>query len=78
MQRGRELPRPDMPDALEILSGLKSGDVILEVGGKKISKDYPLSAAIAHYSVGQTLSLKVLRAGKELTVSVTLAKRPST
>jgi hypothetical protein len=26
VQRGRELPRPDMPDALEILSGLKSGD----------------------------------------------------
>jgi RND family efflux transporter MFP subunit len=29
VQRGRELPRPDMPDALEILSGLKSGDVLV-------------------------------------------------
>ena len=27
VQRGRQLPRPDMPDALEILSGLKAGDV---------------------------------------------------
>ncbi len=29
VQRGRELPRPDMPDALEILSGLKRGDVLV-------------------------------------------------
>jgi len=29
VQRGRELPRPDMPDALEILSGLHSGDVLV-------------------------------------------------
>jgi RND family efflux transporter MFP subunit len=29
VQRGRNLPRPDMPDALEILSGLKSGDVLV-------------------------------------------------
>ena len=29
VQRGRELPRPDMPDALEILSGLKAGDVLV-------------------------------------------------
>ena len=30
VQRGRDLPRPDMPDALEILSGLKSGDVLVK------------------------------------------------
>jgi RND family efflux transporter MFP subunit len=29
VQRGRELPRPDMPDALEILSGLQPGDVLV-------------------------------------------------
>lgn len=29
VQRGRELPRPNMPDALEILSGLKAGDVLV-------------------------------------------------
>ena len=29
VQRGREVPRPDMPDALEILSGLKAGDVLV-------------------------------------------------
>jgi RND family efflux transporter MFP subunit len=30
VQRGRELPRPDMPDALEILSGLKTGDILVQ------------------------------------------------
>ncbi|KQZ00451.1 hypothetical protein ASD45_05970 [Pseudolabrys sp. Root1462] len=29
VQRGREQPRPDMKDALEILSGLKPGDVLV-------------------------------------------------
>ncbi len=29
VQRGRALPRPDMPDALEILSGLKPSDVLV-------------------------------------------------
>ena len=30
VQRGRERPRPDMPDALEILSGLQPGDVLVQ------------------------------------------------
>lgn len=29
VQRGRDQPRPEMPDALEILSGLKAGDVLV-------------------------------------------------
>jgi len=29
VQRGRDVPRPDMPDALEILSGLHDGDVLV-------------------------------------------------
>jgi hypothetical protein len=30
IQRGRERPRPDMSDAIEILSGLKPGDVLVQ------------------------------------------------
>lgn len=30
IQRGRERPRPEMPDALEVLSGLKPGDVLVQ------------------------------------------------
>ena len=28
VQRGRDMPTPDMPDGVEILSGLQSGDVL--------------------------------------------------
>ena len=30
VQRGRELPRPDMPDGIEILSGLNAGDRLVQ------------------------------------------------
>ena len=30
VQRGRELPRPDLPDGIEILSGLKAGDRLVK------------------------------------------------
>ncbi len=30
VQRGRDLPRPDMPDGLEILSGLNPGDRLVQ------------------------------------------------
>jgi multidrug efflux pump subunit AcrA (membrane-fusion protein) len=30
VQRGRNHPRPDMPDAIEILSGLQPGDVLVK------------------------------------------------
>jgi RND family efflux transporter MFP subunit len=30
VQRGRELPRPDLPDGIEILSGLKAGDKLVK------------------------------------------------
>ena len=29
VQRGRELPRPDLPDGVEILSGLRAGDLLV-------------------------------------------------
>jgi RND family efflux transporter MFP subunit len=31
VQRGRELPRPDLPDGIEILSGLKAGDRLVKL-----------------------------------------------
>lgn len=57
-------------------AGLKSKDIILEVDGKKITSDYPLSSVINQYSVGDTITLKILRDGKEMEVKVTLEQRP--
>lgn len=56
-------------------AGILAEDIILSIGGKKISKDVGLAEIIAEYSVGQKVSLKINRAGKEVTLDVVLAKR---
>lgn len=55
-------------------AGLKEGDIILEFDGKKISRDNALSKIIADYSPGQTVALKVLRNGNEMSVNVILGE----
>ena len=57
-------------------AGLKAEDIILEVNGEKISIDNPLSAIIQKYSVGDAITLKILRAGKEMNLSAVLEQRP--
>jgi serine protease Do len=55
-------------------AGLKEGDVILEFNGEKITEDNALSKIISKYLPGDNVALKVLRAGKELSISVTLGE----
>ncbi|MBI4138355.1 MAG: trypsin-like peptidase domain-containing protein [Candidatus Wildermuthbacteria bacterium] len=56
-------------------AGLKTGDIILEFNGEKITQDNSLSKIIQKYDPGREVSLKILRAGKEFTVAVTLGER---
>lgn len=53
-------------------AGLKSGDIILEFGGQKISEMNELPRLVAATPVGKTVALKALRNGqiREFTVSV--------
>ncbi len=67
-----------MKDSPADKAGLKEGDIILEFDGQKITKDNPLNRLIANKRVGDTVTLKVLRDGKEMDVSVTLDERPET
>lgn len=57
-------------------AGLKEGDIVTQVNGVKINKDNNLSDILTKYRVGDKLSLKVLREGKELDIQLTLEKRP--
>ncbi len=57
------------------VAGVKPGDVILEVNGRKLAERFSLSAAISQYEPGVQVKLKVLRAGTELTLTATLAER---
>lgn len=58
-------------------SGLKEGDVILEVGGKKINDSYTLAEAVQSKNIGDTITLKVKRGNQGLNVEVKLEEESS-
>jgi len=66
-----------VPNSPAEKAGLKTDDIILEVDGKKIDKDNPLGSVIQRYSIGDTVTLKVLRGKETLTIKVTLEERPN-
>ncbi len=57
-------------------AGLKAGDVILEVDGETMNSAGSLRNKIALLGSGKKTSLKVLRDGKELNLSIKLDERP--
>ncbi len=57
-------------------AGLQAEDIITELNGDKINQDYSLSYLIQKYNVGEKVSLKILRNGKEITLQATLEERP--
>ncbi len=56
-------------------AGIKPKDVIIEVDGDKIDDSRDLSQKIAEIRVGDKITIKVVRSGKELTFRVDIAKR---
>jgi len=55
-------------------AGLKENDIILEMGGEKITKDNTLAKVISKYNSYNSVSLKVLRDGNELMITVVLGE----
>jgi serine protease Do len=60
---------PDSPGAK---AGLQIGDVITEIDGQKVSDAGELQVLVGQKQPGTKISLKVLREGKTMSVSVTL------
>jgi len=58
-------------------AGIKAGDIVTEINGEQITQDKTLGLLIQKYNVGDAITLKVLRAGKEMTFTITLEERPS-
>lgn len=58
-------------------AGLKENDIITKVNNQALTDDFTLSQAINQAAVGDTLTLVVNRAGKNITIQATLAERPA-
>lgn len=56
-------------------AGIKEGDIILAVNGKKISQDASLSQLLLSYKVGDEVALTVHRQGKDMQVKIKLEER---
>ena len=57
------------------LGGLRTGDVIVEFGGKSVKDLYEYSDALYSHKPGDVVSVVVLRGGQRVTLEVTLGKR---
>ena len=56
-------------------AGIRPGDVILEIDGKKTPTGGTLLDIIANEAIGKTVQIRVNRDGKEMTLPVTIADR---
>jgi serine protease Do len=56
-------------------AGIKVNDIILRVGDKDVSVDYPLAVALRRRKVGETVPFKILRDGQELTLEVKMEEK---
>lgn len=58
-------------------AGIQEGDVITAIDGTQIDQNHSLTSIIDKHSVGDQVSLTVVRGGKTLHVNATLAAAPS-
>jgi len=64
-----------IPNSPAAKAGLKAGDIITEINGEKITQDKSLGLLLQKYNVNDIITLKVLRASKEMEIKVTLEER---
>lgn len=75
--RGTEDGPAVEPGSPAARAGLQAEDIITQLNGKKLTDERPLAAAIGERNVGDTVALTVVRSGQTLTLTATLAKRPT-
>jgi serine protease Do len=85
-QLAQQLGLPDAVGVLVMLTyegspaetgGVKSGDVIVEFNGKPIRDLIDLRNRVAETDIGQKVSMRLRRGGKELTLQTVLAVEPA-
>ncbi len=58
-------------------AGLQRGDVVLAINGTSVASSHDLIKAVSAAAPGSSVTLKVRRAGKIITVEVTVGRRPN-
>lgn len=58
-------------------AGIKKGDAVIAIDGDPINGALSLTAEVRARAVGDKVTLTVIRDGKQITISVTLAARPA-
>lgn len=66
-----------VPNSAGSRAGLKAGDVIVAIDGQKIDDRHPLAQILLQRSIGDTVTLEIVRGTETLTLEVTLGPRPS-
>ena len=56
-------------------AGLKAGDIILEINGKKMRKSSDMTLTVGNAQPGEKMTMKVYRDGKNINVTVTIGTR---
>ena len=65
-----------VPDSPAEAAGLRSNDVIVEIGGTKIANSGDLVAALRVHQAGEKVTVRYYRDGSEKSTDVTLVERP--
>ena len=65
-----------LPDGPAEKVGLKSGDVIIQVGSQRIWEVKDLQRVVRHMAVGDEVALVILRNGDRLSVPIRVARMP--
>ena len=57
-------------------AGIQPKDIIIDVGGHKVSNVTDLTRALRHFKAGDTTTVTVIRSGQQKTLEITLAAKP--
>jgi S1-C subfamily serine protease len=76
-ERDGALVQKVLPESPAETSGLKRGDLVVEIGGQTVRNPSTLLQQVEKAQVGQPLSLKVVRGQRELQLSIKPAPLPA-
>ncbi len=74
-ERGEFINRV-LPDGAADKAGIKAGDVVTKINGQDVTPDQNLSFIVANIRPGTRVPIELLRDGRRLSVTATVATRP--